>query len=192
MCRITYRNPLQSTRIIKLLRVIVAETVNCPFISLVVLPLSIHVGTGTEISYGIVLNGFGFPYSEPFSSYHSSLGKPSPLTSCITHTMPGSFDESKAFPLMENHNRLCFRYCGRILLQYILPNLREKHIVHYQDVLCVSTGCFVRAFPIETCCIRFVYKLSRSRNKFIYFIAVNGISGSKGLSRPLHNISPEY
>ena len=59
------------------------------------------------------------------------------------------------------------------------PTSERNILFIIKTFLCVSTGCFVRAFPIETCCIRFVYKLSRSRNKFIYFIAVNGISGSK-------------
>ena len=59
------------------------------------------------------------------------------------------------------------------------PTSKRNILFIIKTFLCVSTGCFVRAFPIETCCIRFVYELSRSRNKFIYFIAVNGISGSK-------------
>lgn len=43
----------------------------------------------------------------------------------------------------------------------------------------ISTSGFVCVFSVESCCIRFVYELSGSRDKFMYLIAVNGISGSK-------------
>ena len=59
------------------------------------------------------------------------------------------------------------------------PTAERNVFLIIEAFLGISTSGFMCTFSVESCRIRFVYELSGSRNKFVYLITVNGISGSK-------------
>ena len=58
---------------------IVTKTVNRTRIPLVVLPWCIHIETGSEISHGIILNGFGFSIFRAFQFIPFIVGQSVPI-----------------------------------------------------------------------------------------------------------------